>query len=166
MTVIRAALAALLLACLLAAPSAAAEPKRCVAAEEASAQARPAGEDAPAKFTAAFYRRLLTLDTSLDGIDGDGKELPISIEEVCEVPKRFAKQAAQLAGSDGVALLLTRTTLWEGDTQLTGGDATTALDGADTAYIRARLLAQRSWHADEDGEPIPTFRAGRIEITD
>jgi hypothetical protein len=163
---VRGVLTGLLLAGLLVAPSGAAPPKRCVAAEEASADARAAGEDAPARFTAAFYRRVFTLDTSLDGIDGDGEELPISIEELCEVPKRLAKQAAQLAGSDGVALLLPRTTIWEGDVQLTGDDAATALDGADTAFLRARLLAQRSWHADEDGDPIPTFRTGRIEITD
>jgi hypothetical protein len=42
----------------------------------------------------------LTLDVSLDGIDG--RELPIAIEEVCDVPKALRKQAAQLAGGDGV----------------------------------------------------------------
>ena len=134
----------------------------CVGAEEAGVQA--AGEDAPVKFTSAFYRRLLTLDVSLDG--ADGSELPISIEQVCDVPRRLRKQAGQLAGGDGVALLLRRTTVWQDGTQLLGKDAATAIDGADTASIRVRMQRPPSWRGDEDGNPVPTFRTGRIEITD
>lgn len=117
------------------------------------------------KFTPAFYRRLLLLNVSLDG--ADGSELPISIEEVCSVPKRLKKQAAQLAGGDGVALLLPRTAVWQGETQLTGEAALTAVDGADTATLRVRLVRRmEKWREDEDGNPVPTFRTGRIEITD
>jgi hypothetical protein len=143
--------------------------KRCVAAEEASV--RPAGdsggenEGAPPKFTPAFYARTFTLDTSLDGIDG-GKELPISIEEVCGVPKALRKQAAQLAGADGIALLLPKTTFWQGETQLEGSAATTALDGADTAVLRGRLARPTAWGEDEDGGKVATLRTGRVEITD
>jgi hypothetical protein len=137
--------------------------KRCVAAEEAVI--RPAGSDeGPPKFTAAFYRHIYTLDVSLDG--ADGKELPISIETVCDVPKSLGKQAAQLSGSAGVARMLQRTQIWQDDTLLTGTEATTALDGADTASLRVRLIKPPKWSEDEDGEPLPTFRAGRIEITD
>jgi hypothetical protein len=141
----------------------------CVGAEEASVHAAgdSAGqdEDAPPQFTAAFYRRLFLLNVSLDGADGN--ELPISIEEVCSVPKRLRKQAAQLAGGDGVALLLPRTSVWEGETQLTGDDAATAIDGADTAVLRVRLVRPLArWGQDEDGNPVPTFRTGRLEITD
>ena len=137
--------------------------KHCVAAEEAVVHA--AGDSgAGLKFSAAFYRRMYTLDVSLDG--ADGKELPISIETVCDVPKARKKEAAQLAGSDGVARLLTRTQIWEGDTLLTGTQASTALDGADTATMRVRLTQPGTWSEDEDGNPVPTFRAGRIEITD
>ena len=42
----------------------------------------------------------------------------------------------------------------------------TAIEGADTAVIRGRLTRPPGWREDEDGEPIPTFRAGRVEITD
>jgi hypothetical protein len=137
--------------------------KRCVAAEEAVI--RPAGSDeGPPKFTAAFYRHMYTLDVSLDG--ADGKELPISIETVCDVPKSLRNQAAQLSGSDGVARVLQRTQIWQDGAQLTGEDATTAIDGADTASIRVRLTKPPTWSKDEDGEPLPTFRAGQIEITD
>jgi hypothetical protein len=137
--------------------------KHCVAAEEAVI--RPAGSDeGPPKFTPAFFRHMYSLDVSLDG--ADGKELPISIETVCDVPKSLSKQAAQLAGSDGVARVLQRTQIWQDGSQLTGEDATTALDGADTATMRVRPIKPSKWSKDEDGEPIPTFRAGRIEITD
>lgn len=138
--------------------------KSCVSAEEARVHAAGQDEDAPPKFTAAFYARMFTLDVSLDG--ADGSELPVSIEEVCEVPKRLKKQAAQLAGADGVALLLRRTTVWEGATQLSGDSAATAVEGADTALLRVRLVRPRKWRQDEDGNRVPTFRTGRVEITD
>jgi hypothetical protein len=144
-------------------PGAAGAASHCVGAQEA--RAHGAGEDeGPPKFTAAFYRRLLTLEVSLDG--ADGSQLPISIEDVCDVPRRLRKQAAQLAGGDGIALLLRRTTVWQDGTQLIGEDAAVAIDGADTAFLRVRLQRRPSWRKDEDGEPVPTFRTGRIEITD
>ena len=144
-------------------PGAAAGASNCVGAEEASAHS--AGEDGPPpRFTSAFYRRLLTLEVSLDG--ADGSELPISIEAVCDVPRRLRKQATQLAGGDGVALLLSRTTVWQGGTELSGQDAARAIEGADTATMRVRLKRPPTWREDEDGNPVPTFRAGRIEITD
>jgi hypothetical protein len=136
----------------------------CVGAEEARVHA--AGDSGGAlRFTPSFYRHLFQLNVSLDG--ADGSELPISIEEVCSVPKRLKKQAAQLAGGDGVALLLPRTSIWQGATQLTGDAASTAIDGADTAILRVRLVRpSTNWRQDEDGNPVPTFRTGRIEITD
>jgi hypothetical protein len=142
--------------------------KSCVGAEEARVHAAgdSGGEDegAPPKFSAAFYRRVLTLDASLDGMDG--RELPISIEEVCDVPKSLKKQAAQLAGADGVALLLSGTTVWKGDTQIVGPAVQTAIDGADTALLRVRLARPRAWRADEDGDKVATFKTRRMEITD
>ena len=135
----------------------------CVGAEEA--RVHSSGEDGgPPRFTAAFYRRLLVLEVSLDG--ADGSELPISIEEVCNVPKRFKGQAAQLAGGEGVALLLARTTVWQDGSQVTGDDLAAAIDGADTASLRVRLRQPSAWGKDEDGNKVPTFRSGRAEITD
>jgi hypothetical protein len=137
--------------------------KNCVGAEEASAHA--AGDDeASPKFSRAMFRRRFTLDVSLDG--ADGREVPISIEDVCGLPKRRAKEAAALAGNDGIALLRPRTQVWLDGTRLSGTDAATAIDGADTAILRVRLVRRRSWREDEDGDLIPTFRTGRIDITD
>jgi hypothetical protein len=140
----------------------------CVSAEEASVRAAgdSGGEDegAPPKFSPAFQKRVFTIDVSLDGVDG--RELPVSIEEVCDIPKADAKEAGQLAGADGVALLLPHTSVWEGTTRLNGTAADAALAGADTATLRVRLAPRRSWRKDEDGSPVATFRAGRIEVTD
>jgi hypothetical protein len=142
--------------------------KNCVSAEEATARAAgdSGGEDegAPPKFRRAFYARTFTLDASLDG--SEGRELPISIEDVCGVPKALRKQAAQLAGADAVALLLPQTSVWQGRTRLQGEAAATALDGADTAVMRVRLARPPAWREDEDGNKVATFRTRRIEITD
>jgi hypothetical protein len=142
---------------------------RCVSAEQAKVHAAGDGagsgdEDAPPKFTSAFYARTFTLNASLDGMDG--KQLPISIEEVCDIPKSVAKQAVQLAGTDGIALLSTRTSVWLDAKLLQGQAAVTAVDGADTAVMRVRLAPQRRWRAGEDGDKVPTFTARRITITD
>jgi hypothetical protein len=138
-------------------------PKNCVGAEEASVHA--AGDDeAPPKFSRTMFQRRFTLDVSLDG--ADGRELPISIEAVCGLPKRRAKEAAALAGNDGIALLLARTQVWLDGTRLSGTEALTAIDGADTAILRVRLVRPHAWREDEDGDRIPTFRTGRIDITD
>ncbi|MFL5826118.1 MAG: hypothetical protein ACJ76V_06305 [Thermoleophilaceae bacterium] len=138
--------------------------KKCVAAEEA--RARSAGGDggAPPKFSAAFYRHTFTINSSLDGLDG--KDLPLAIEEICDVPRSLKKQAVQLAGTDGIARLLTRTSVWLGKTHLRGAAATNAVAGADTALLRARLAPPSSWGEDEDGNKLPTFQALRITITD
>jgi hypothetical protein len=135
--------------------------RRCVTAEEAEVHA--AGDDPP-KFTSAFSARTITLNASLDGMDGT--QLPISIEEICDIPKSLAKQAVRLAGTDGVALLSTRTSVWLDGQSLQGEAALTALDGADTAVLRVRLAPQRRWGEDEDGAKVPTFTARRITITD
>ena len=142
-------------------PAHAAKPKRCLGAEEA----RAAGEDeGPPKFSAAFYRHAITLEASLDG--ADGHELPISIEQVCDVPKKLVKQARQLAGSDGIAVMLARTTVLQDGEVLDAADVAAAIDGADTAVLRVRLTRPAGWSEDEDGNAIPTFRTGRVEITD
>jgi hypothetical protein len=146
------------------APASPAAVKNCVSAEEAGVHAAGGDGDSPTKFTRAFYAHTFTLDTSLDGLDG--QQLPISIERVCRVPKALKAQAVQLAGGDGVALISSHTSVWSGGTQLTGAAATTALDGADTALLNVRLTHPRHWGEDEDGNKIPTFTARRVTITD
>jgi len=144
----------------------------CVDEQSTAARARAAGdgpgggedEGAPPVFTPGFFRHTYTLDVSMDG--ADGQEIPVSVEEVCDVPRIYAKEAAQLAGADALAVLQANTDVWQGRTRLLGRPAAAALDGADTATVRTRLLPVPSWREDEDGDPVPTFAARRIVITD
>ena len=144
-------------------PSPAPAAGHCVGAEEAVVHA--AGDDGdPPGFGPAFYSRLLVLEVSLDG--ADGAELPISIEEVCNVPRRLRNEAAQLAGGEGVALLLAGTTVWRGHARVPPRAVARALDGAGTAALSVRLRQRRAWRKYEVGNPVPTFTTERITITD
>jgi RTX calcium-binding nonapeptide repeat (4 copies) len=125
---------------------------------------RAAG-DAPPTFSDPFYATTVTLDASADGLDGDA--LPISIEEVCDVPQQLQTEAAQLIGADGFAVIGPQTLVFDATgQQLTGDAATTALGGADTVSLAAQLLRPEQWRQDEDGEPVPTFAISRADITD
>ena len=97
----------------------------------------------------------------------NGDELPISIEEVCDVPKRLEGEAAKLIGGEGVALISSETKVLDaGGLQLTGDAATTALAGADTVSLKAQLKRPPQWRQDEDGQPVPTFQTSRTDVTD
>jgi hypothetical protein len=143
-------------------PSAAPAAGRCVDTEDAVVHA--SGDDDPPEFSPAFYRRLLLLEVSLD--EADGAELPIAIDEVCNVSRRLKPQAAQLAGGKGVALLLARTIVWRGRAKVPPRAVARVLDGADTASLWVRLRQRRTWHDDRDGNPVPHFWTDRIEIAD
>ena len=96
-----------------------------------------------------------------------GNELPISIEDVCDVPQSLAAEAAQLVGGDGVAIISPATQVFDATgQQLTGAAATTALAEADTVVLKAQLLPPSGWHQDEDGAPVPTFSVSRADIPD
>jgi hypothetical protein len=127
--------------------------------------ARLAQEDAPPTFSDAFYAVTLSINASVDGVNGD--ELPVSIEEVCDVPSGLAGEAAQLIGGEGVALISSGTKVFDATGQeLTGDEAATALAGADSVSLKAQLLRPAQWRQDEDGQPVPTFRTSRADITD
>jgi hypothetical protein len=127
--------------------------------------ARAVQEDPPPTFSDAFFATTVTLNVSADGLTND--ELPISIEEVCDVPQALLAEAAQLIGGDGIALITPTTQVFDADgTQLTGDDATTAVAGADALSLKAQLLRPDAWRQNEDGEPIPTFTTSRADITD
>jgi hypothetical protein len=141
-------------------------PKVCASPPEDARLARVAqDDDPPLIFSNAFYAITTTVTASADGMTGN--ELPISIEEVCDVPQALATEAAQLVGGDGVALISPATTVFDAaGQQLTGAAATTALAGADTVVLKARLLAPSGWRQDEDGQPVPTFSVSRADIPD
>ena len=142
----------------------------CIGEEGGDAEeARVAGddeddEDAPPRFSPAFFDRTITLDASLDGLER--RTLPLAIEEVCDVPGALAREAAQLAGADAVALVRTTTAVRRNGRGLYGKAATAALGDADTAVLRVRLTRPRNWREDEDGERLPTFTARSIKVTD
>jgi hypothetical protein len=128
--------------------------KNCVwEAENSSPNPRP-----------AFYKRAVTLVASADGLNR--RELPISIEAVCDVPEKVAKRAARLVGSDGVALRMPRTTVWENRALKIGPAATVLIDSAETVLVRGRLTHPGAWRHDGDRSPIPTLRASRIVVMD
>ena len=141
-------------------------PNVCAAPPEDAALARVAqDDDPPPTFSDAFYAITTTITASADGITGN--ELPISIEDVCDVPQSLAAEAAQLVGGDGVALISPAAQVFDATgQQLTGAAATTALAEADTVVLKAQLLPLGGWHQDEDGAPVPTFLVSRADIPD
>ena len=128
-------------------------------------RSRAAQEDAPPTFSDPFYSIAITINASVDGLNGD--ELPISIEEVCDVPTGLAGEAAQLIGGEGVALISSATKVFDAAGQaLTGEAAATAVAGADSVSLKAQLMRPARWRQDEDGQPVPSFETSRIDITD
>jgi hypothetical protein len=166
-------------------PGGPAQPGGCVGAEEDVVD----GDGGPPSLSPALFGITFTLNASLDGIDDDGT-LPLDIEEVCGVPADLASDGAKLAQLSGVALLSASTEIWtcgssdedsperenaadcndipaKGGTLLQGEDALSALaNDADTAFVGVRLVPRASWRQDEDGEPVPTFDAYWVKITD
>ena len=147
-------------------PGAPGGPTVCAAPPEDAALARiPQDDDPPPTFSTAFYAITTTITASADGMTGN--ELPISIEDVCDVPQSLATEAAQLVGGSGVALISPATQVFDATgLQLTGAAATTALAEADTLVIKAQLLPPTGWKQDEDGAPVPTFSVSRADIPD
>ena len=141
-------------------------PKVCAAPPEDAALARVAqDDDPPLTFSNAFYAITTTITASADGLTGE--DLPISIEDVCDVPQSLATEAAQLVGGDGVAIITPATTVFDATgLQLTGDAATTAVGEADTVVLKAKLLSPGGWRQDEDGAPVPTFSTSRADIPD
>jgi Ca2+-binding RTX toxin-like protein len=122
-------------------------------------------DDPPLTFSNAFYAITTTITASADGLTGE--DLPISIEDVCDVPQSLATEAAQLVGGDGVAIITPATTVFDATgLQLTGDAATVAVGEADTVVIKAQLLSPGGWRQDEDGAPVPTFSVSRADIPD
>jgi uncharacterized protein YkwD len=138
--------------------------RKCVQEQEDRPTAR--GDGPPPQFSDAFYAVKLKLDTSVDGVDRRRLELPISIEKVCNVPANLAEEAEQLGGADGVAKLLSTTKVLKNKKLLEGDAALKAIDGADTARIKAQLAPPEEWGEDEDGNQVATFNARKIKITD
>jgi Ca2+-binding RTX toxin-like protein len=123
------------------------------------------GEDGgPPRFSDAFYGLTITLNGSVDGLDDN--RLPISIEQVCDVPTNLRSQAVQLAGGDGAAIVSASTKVIQGGEQLQGQAAEAALNNADAATLRARLKRPREWARGEGGTPAPRTTEAVIRAAD
>jgi Ca2+-binding RTX toxin-like protein len=147
--------------------------QRCITAQEprlatagsGAGQRRAARGDVPLRFSDPFFAITITLKVSADGLTGN--ELPISIEEVCDVPAALRTEAAQLPGGAGIGIISAATRVFDvGGQELEGDAATMALAGADSLTLRARLKRPAQWGQDEDGQPVPTFGISRAAITD
>jgi hypothetical protein len=139
-------------------------PAGCVDGSTQEARAVSSGGDGGGPtFTEAFYRATLSIDVSTDGFTK--RDLTISIEDICDFPKALEGQAVQLAGSDGVAVISTRTRVYKGKTLLKGSRRTNEINGADTMTLVVKLARPSHWRAGEDG-PVPTFSTKRAEVTD
>ena len=134
--------------------------KGCLQADEAWA----AGDDeGPPTFTDDFFRQQFHLDVSTDGF---GKRfLAISIEEVCDVPAGYEKQAVQLSGADGVAVITSKTLVYKGRKLLSGRRRHNLLADADTMTLTVKLRRPEKWRQGED-DRVPTFTAKSATITD
>ena len=140
-------------------------PLVCAAPPEDAAARAALDDDPPPVFSNAFYAITTTITASADGLTGT--DLPISIEDVCDVPQSLATEAAQLVGGDGVAVITPATQVFDATgVQLSGAAATTAVGEADTVVLKAQLLQPAGWRQDEDGAPVPTFSVSRADIPD
>ena len=143
------------------------EPRPTAAIDPRSPNAVPAGrrgDPPPPSFSDAFYATTITLNASASGAENG--QLPISIEEVCDVPQALQGEAVLLAGGDAIAIIGPSTSVSQNGAPLKGDAATAALADVDSVVISARLLRPEMWGQDEDGTPVPTFDAISIEITD
>ncbi len=142
------------------------EPRPTAVIDPRSPNAVPGrrGDPPPPSFSDAFYATTITLNASASGTENG--QLPISIEEVCDVPQALKGEAVQLAGGDAIAIIGPNTSVSQNGAPLDGDAATTALANVDSVVISARLLRPEMWGQDEDGMPVPTLDAISIDITD
>jgi hypothetical protein len=139
--------------------------KRCPAAAEGDDPGKDqhGGDGHPAPVQAGFLNRIWRIAGSADGFQ-DGV-LGFTADRIVGLPHRFASQDDALVGQDARVLVGPRTRVVDADHHRLSGDAVaSALDGADTVVIVAKLLPQAKWQSDEDGTSVPTLRAKRIII--
>jgi hypothetical protein len=101
-----------------------------------------------------------------DGFDTDRHALSIVVDQVAGLSRRLASRLQDVLGDQADVLVSARTRVLDADGhRLTGDDAATALDAADSVKVTAKLAPRSAWGEDEDGTPVPAMRALRIKIT-
>jgi hypothetical protein len=132
------------------------------AGDDGAGDGEQGGGDAP-HFAAGFLNRVWKIGGSANGFE-DGV-LDFTVDRFFKLPRRFAAQDDAIVGEDSRVLVTAHTRVFDADDdRLTGGDAATALDGADRVVVFAKLVPQDKWQQDEDGTPVPTLRAKKIVV--
>lgn len=115
-------------------------------------------------FKASFLNRVWTFNAAVDYlVDGDDHELSVTVDEIEKLPARFKRQDDELLDQDATVLVSERARVYGPDSTLVDAHL---LDEAEYVKVRGRLLAPRQWHANEDGDVVPTLRAKRVYVTE
>ncbi len=112
-------------------------------------------------FKSSFLNRIWTFHAAVDYfVDEDYHVLSVSLDRIGRLPARFRKQDDELLDQDAI-VLAGSARVYENGKRVKGKD----LGDAESALINGKLLAAAKWQKDEDGEPVPTIRAKRVQIT-
>lgn len=118
-------------------------------------------------FKPGFLNRILDVRGEVNGLEGN--KLDITIARFDKLPKKFKDQDDALVEEAGYALLSKTTRVYvrgdDGFERVTGEARTKALDEAERFRGKVKLVKPSAWEEDEDGTPVPTFKAKRIYIT-
>lgn len=118
-------------------------------------------------FKPGFLNRILDVRGEVNGLEGN--KLDITIARFDKLPKKFKDQDDALVEEAGYALLSKSTRVYargdDGFERVTGEARTKALDEAERFRGKVKLVKPSAWEEDEDGTPVPTFKAKRIYIT-
>lgn len=87
--------------------------------------------------------------------------LSMTLGKILNLPRKWRTQDDDLLDQDTTVLVSERVRVFQDGKRV--GRA--ALDEANDARVHGKLLRPLKWHADEDGEPVPTIRAKKVYIT-
>src|SRR4051794_23202687 len=158
-------------------PTEAGEPTRKAAADDAADTTEdpfgdPAGDDNDAsadetpilpELAPAFLRRTWRMGASVDNFDAG--VLSATVDRVLKLPRSMRAVRSALSEFDAAILVGDRTRVsGKRGRRLGKAAVAAALDGADQVVVTGKVLAPKSWRTDEDGTPLLTVRAKRIQI--
>ncbi len=115
------------------------------------------GPEGMPEFESGFLNKVWRFQVDVDGFSA-GK-LSVTVGKILNLPKKFAEQDDELLDQDAL-VLVGSARIYERGERVKGKD----LDDAESAIVRGKLLAAAKWQDDEDGSPVPTIRAKRIEV--
>ena len=122
----------------------------------------PGGPGGPGDFDSGFFNRIWKLTGTVLGTDTiDGKQvIEVDVSKLLNPPKRFKDEGEEVADQGALLIVTPKVKITKGDKRLTLGD----LDADDKLKVSGKFVRGGSWLKDEDGQPVPTLRAKRIEV--